>query len=455
MTDEVSVLVRWRKDPVLFVTDVFQVEPDYWQKEALRAINKEDQVAIRSGHGVGKSALMAWVVLWWMLTHYPCKIAATAPTSHQLQDVLWGEIAKWWGKLPPALKDLLAVKSDRVELVSNPMESFAVARTARKEQPEAFQGFHSENMLFLVDEASGVEDVIFQVGQGAMSTRGAKTLLAGNPTRTQGYFFDAFHAMKNNWHTIKVSCKDSKMVDPSFIESMKKQWGEDSDIFRVRVLGDFPVSDSNTVIPLELAEAAVGREVEPALGKVIWGVDVARYGGDKTALAKRRKNILVDKVKTWHNKDLMQTVGLIVQEYEETKYQDRPDHILVDSIGLGSGVVDRLKELGYPVRGINVSESPSVNDTKFERLRDELWWRAREWLEQRDCRIPDQPELIGDLTIPTYEVRSSGKIKVESKSDIKKRLPRSPDMGDAFCLTFAMSDRKFRSAIKYDSRHIV
>jgi hypothetical protein len=195
--------------------------------------------------------------------------------------------------------------------------------------------------------------------------------------------------------------------------------------------------------------------VEQALGKVIWGVDVARYGGDKTALAKRRKNILLDKVKTWHGKDLMQTVGLIVQEYEETKYQDRPDHILVDSIGLGSGVVDRLKELGYPVRGINVSESPSVNDTKFERLRDELWWRAREWLEQRDCRIPDQAELIGDLTIPTYEVRSSGKIKVESKTDIKKRLPRSPDMGDAFCLTFAMSDRKFRSAIKYDSRHIV
>jgi hypothetical protein len=236
---------------------------------------------------------------------------------------------------------------------------------------------------------------------------------------------------------------------------MKKQWGEDSDIFRVRVLGDFPASDSNTVIPLELVEAAVGREVEQAMGKVIWGVDVARYGGDKTALAKRRKNILIDKVKTWHNKDLMQTVGLIVQEYENTKYQDRPDHILVDSIGLGSGVVDRLKELGYPVRGINVSESPSVNDSKFERLRDELWWRAREWLEQRDCLIPDQPELIGDLTIPTYEVRSNGKIKVESKTDIKKRLPRSPDMGDAFCLTFAMSDRKFRSAIKYDSRHIV
>lgn len=456
VSDEVQALVRWRKDPVLFVEQVFQVEPDEWQKQALYGIRDNDQVAVRSGHGVGKSALMAWITLWWMLTHYPCKIAATAPTSHQLQDVLWGEIARWWGQLPPGLKSLLLVKQDRVELASNPMESFAVARTARKEQPEAFQGFHSPNMLFLVDEASGVEDIIFQVGQGAMSTHGAKTLMAGNPTRTSGYFYDAFHTMRDNWHTIKVSCTDSKMVDPSFIESMKKQWGEDSDVFRVRVLGDFPASDVNTVVPLELVEASIGREVDGNEGKIIWGLDVARFGTDRTALAKRKKNVLLEKVRQWQGKDLMQTVGLVVQEYEETDYNNRPDWIMVDSIGVGSGVVDRLRELGYPVRGINVSESPSVNDRKYERLRDELWWRAREWFESRDVKIPDQLDLIADLTTPQYEIRSSGKIKVESKTDIKKRLPRSPDLADAFCLTFAVSDRKFNSGtLKYDRKHIV
>jgi len=453
--DEVNTLVRWRKDPVAFVREAFGAEPDVWQAKALYGIRDNDQVAIRSGHGVGKSTLMAWVSWWWQITRYPCKIAATAPTSHQLQDVLWGELAKWHGKLPEGLRDLFVVKLDRVELVSNPTQSFAVARTARKEQPEAFQGFHSENMLFLVDEASGVEDIIFQVGQGAMSTKGAKTLMAGNPTRTQGYFYDAFNAMRDSWHTIKVACADSRMVEPAFIESMRKQWGEDSDVFRVRVLGDFPASDSNTVIPLELAEAAVGREVEPVSGKIIWGVDVARYGGDKTALAKREKNVLLEKVKTWHGKDLMQTVGLIVQEYENTPYNRRPDRILVDSIGLGAGVVDRLREQGYPVRGINVSESPSVNDQKYERLRDELWWKAREWLESRDVTIPDDAEFIGDLTTPFYEIRSSGKIKVEGKTDIKKRLPRSPDKADAFCLTFAESDRKFSGKLKYNYKHIV
>jgi hypothetical protein len=452
---EVSVILRWRDDPLLFVRDMFGVEPDRWQGEALMSLAKEDRVAIRSGHGVGKSALMAWTILWWMLTRFPCKVACTAPTSHQLSDVLWGEIAKWHNRLDPAWKDLLLVKTDRVELRDAPMESFSVARTARKEQPEAFQGFHSENMLFIIDEASGVEDIIFQVGQGAMSTKGAKTLMAGNPTRSQGYFFDAFNVMREQWHTIKVSCADSKMVDPQFVEDMRKQYGEDSDIFRVRVLGDFPKADDNTVIPLDLCEAAVNRDVAQAEGKMIWGVDVARFGADKTALAKRRKNHLVEPIRTWQGKDLMQTVGLIVQEYESAKPGDRPDLIVVDSIGLGAGVVDRLREQGYPVRGINVGESSPVNADKFMRLRDELWWRCREWLESREVRIPNQQELIGDLTTPTYEMLSTGKIKIEGKSEIKKRLPRSPDMADALCLTFAVSDRRFKKAFEYPNLGIV
>jgi hypothetical protein len=279
--------------------------------------------------------------------------------------------------------------------------------------------------------------------------------MAGNPTRSQGYFFDAFNVMREQWHTIKVSCSDSKMVDPQFVEDMRKQYGDDSDIFRVRVLGDFPKADDNTVIPLDLCEAAVNRDVAQAEGKMIWGVDVARFGADKTALAKRRKNHLVEPIRTWQGKDLMQTVGLLVSEYENAKPGDRPELIVVDSIGVGAGVVDRLREQGYPVRGINVGESSPVNSDKFMRLRDELWWRAREWLESKEVRIPDQQELIGDLTTPTYEMLSTGKIKIEGKSDIKKRLPRSPDMADALCLTFAVSDRRFKKSFTYPNLGIV
>ena len=438
------------------VEDLFQVEPDQWQKEALRSLAIEDRVSIRSGHGVGKSALMAWAILWWMFTRYPCKVACTAPTSHQLDDVLWGEIATWVDKLPEAWKQLIAVKSGRVELVSSPQQSFAVARTARKEQPEAFQGFHSPNMLFIVDEASGVENVIFEVGSGSMSTKGAKTIMAGNPTRTQGYFFDSHNKMRDNWHTIQVDCNNSKMVEPGWIESMKKQYGEDSDVYRVRVKGDFPRGDDNTVIPLYLVEEAVNRDsIDAVEGKMIWGVDVARFGSDRSALAKRRKNLLTEKVKTWQGKDLMQTVGIIVKEFEDTPHKDRPDMICVDSIGLGSGVVDRLREQGYPARGVNVAESPSVEDTKYSRLRDELWWKAREWLESRETMLPDQAELIADLVTPTFEILSTGKIKIESKSDTKKRLPQSPDLADAFCMTFAVSDRKFIGKPQYPKLGIV
>jgi hypothetical protein len=168
-------------DPSLFVTEVFRAQPEKWQTEALRALATHDRVAIRSGHGVGKSTFLAWVILWWLCTHFPAKVACTAPTAHQLEDVLWGEIAKWHRQMVSPFKEWISVGSGRVELTEAGEEAFAVARTARKEQPEAFQGFHSDHMLFIVDEASGVEDIIFEVGQGAMSTAVSYTHL--RPTR--------------------------------------------------------------------------------------------------------------------------------------------------------------------------------------------------------------------------------------------------------------------------------
>jgi hypothetical protein len=437
------------QDPVLFVEQVFGVEPDEWQKEALMALTKHDRISIRSGHGIGKSAYLSWALIWWVTMHPECKVPCTAPTGHQLNDVLWGEVAKWVQNAHPAIKQLIRVTSDRIERTDNPRAAFAVARTARKEQPEALQGFHSDNLLFLIDEASGVDDVIFEVGEGALSTKGAKVIMTGNPTRTSGYFYDSHHRTRESWYTMRVSSADAKMVDEKFIRNMELRYGRDSNIFRVRVLGEFPAAEDNVVIPLSLVEDAVMRDsVSPMSGKVVWGLDVSRFGDDRTALAKRQRNKLLEPIKHWHGKDLMQTVGLVVHEYDSTKEHLRPDMILVDSIGIGAGVVDRLREQGYPVRGINVSESPSVSD-KFVRQRDELWWKGREWFESREVSIPDQDELIGELTALTYDFTSSGKIKVESKADAKKRGIRSPDIADAFLLTFAVGDQKFTGRIQY------
>ena len=430
-------MLRWKADPVAFVRECLKVEPQEWQAIVLQSLTKKDRIAIRSGHGVGKSSLMSWVILWWLSTRYPAKVACTAPTAHQLYDVLWSELARWSRQLPPQLKDHFEWKSERYEVKGAGNESFAVARTARVEQPEALQGFHSPNMLFLVDEASGVPDIIFEVGEGSLSTSGAKVVLAGNPTRTSGYFFDAFHKSRAQWTRFRVSCLDSPMVAPNFIQSMKDKYGEDSNVFAVRVKGDFPRSEDDVVIPLNLLEDATTRVIAPTEGyKPVWGVDVARYGDDRSALAKRHMNRLLEPVKSWSQLDTMQLAGTIIAEYMETPIELRPSSILVDVIGIGSGVVDRLREERMPVKGINVAESASSKQ-KFARLRDELWWSAREWFLSRGVWIPDDADLISELSSVKYSLLGSGKLKVESKDEMKKRGMRSPDVADAFILTFA------------------
>jgi len=444
LTPQQQVLLSWKLDPVLFVMEAFASHwaksgdsPDVWQLRELKAAAVNDRIAIRSGHGVGKTAWLTWLILWWLLTRFPTRVACTAPTSSQLEVVLWGEIAIWLRRLPEGLRSTLEYKSEQVVLVGAEKESFAVARTARREQPEAFQGFHSPNMLFIVDEASGVDDIIFEVGEGSMSTQGAKTVMVGNPTRTSGYFYDAFHKNKGLWHTARVSCLDAKLVSKAQIERYKNQYGQDSNIYRVRVLGEFPYTEDDSVIPLYLCEAAVLRDVEPIDTLGIWGLDVARFGDDASALAKRQGNLLVEPVKQWKGKDTMQLAGLVANEFEEARLSGRkPGVIYVDSIGLGAGVADRLDEIGIPCMGINVAESAAVGE-KFLRLRDELWWKGREWFRGLSCKIPDDGYLIGELAGPKYSFTSSGKIKVESKDEMKKRGLPSPNRADAFLMTFA------------------
>lgn len=438
-----EVVLQWRNEPSIFVKDALGVSPEPWQVEALNAVRDSDRIAIKSGHGVGKSAFLSWAVLWWLLTRYPARAACTANTADQLSDVLWGEIDKWFRRMPEGLRGLLEVTSDKVIFKENPKECFAAARTARKENPEAFQGRHSENMLFIADEASGIDDIIFETGKGAMSSHGAKTILTGNPTRTSGYFFDAFHKNRGLWRTLTVPCSSSSQVTQRYIDECKEEYGEDSNMFRVRVLGEFPIEGDDVIIPLHLCESAINRDVAILDATVVWGLDVARFGDDRSTLAKRKGNHLLENVKWWKGKDGMQLTGLVVNEWHSTPKQDRPDIIYVDAIGFGAVVADRLCEVGLPAHCINVAEVPAVGE-RFMRKRDELWWAGREWFRTMQVKIPKDDRLIGELCLPTYSFTSGGKIKAESKDEVKKRtsrgagdLGKSPDLADAFLLTFA------------------
>lgn len=428
---------RYARSPTLFVREVLGVEPLDYQAEFLEAIaSGERKISIRSGHGTGKSTAASWAMLWYFLMHYPNKVVVTAPTSSQLFDALFAEMKRWINELPDAFKEVLNVKSDRVEHTSAPSEMFISARTSRAETPEALAGVHSEHVMLIVDEASGVPEQVFEAAAGSMSGHNATTIMLSNPTRSSGTFFESQNRLADSWWTRRWSCIDSPLVSDEFIEEMKLRYGEDSNAFRIRVLGEFPQADDDTIIPFHLVETATHRDIEGDSDlPSVWGLDVSRFGNDKTALCKRQGSVVTE-IRSWAGLDLMQTVGRVVAEYEALLPSKQPREILVDSIGLGSGVVDRLREIGLPVRGINVAEAPSMGGT-YLNLRSELWFKTKAWFEDRACKLPKDDQLVAELTGIRYSFTSSGKMKAESKDEMRKRGLASPDLADALCLTMA------------------
>lgn len=421
-------------DPVNFVRLVLRAEPLPWQVEFLQAVARgERRISVRAGHGVGKSTACSWAILWHAVTRYPQKTVCTAPTSGQLFDALFAELKHWINKLPDFVKNLWEVMSDRIVMRASPESSFISARTSSADKPEALAGIHSEFVMIVVDEASGVPEPVFESAAGSMSGDNACTILISNPTRNSGLFFKTHHQLKDDWYTIHVSSLDNPLVSADFIKQIASTYGEESNAYRVRVLGDFGLRDDDTLIAAELVDAAMQREITPdLLAPLVYGLDVARFGDDRSVLCKRRGNV-IEGFKTWKNLDLMQLVGAVKHEADA---DGKPAEILVDSIGLGAGVADRLRELGFNVRDVNVSESSAMNPTA-NRLRDELWLACRDWLSQRACSLPLDPQLRQELVAPTFKFTSAGKIQIESKADMKRRGLRSPDLADALCLTFA------------------
>lgn len=435
-------IARYANDRCAFVREVLGVKYiEIWQEKALKLLDDgETRISIRSGHGVGKTTLLAWVELHFIFTRYPCKVAVTAPSATQLFDALASE-TKFWLKraieVTPAFEGLFETSAERVYMKAQPEAVFVTYRTSRKESPEALQGIHAEHVLLIGDEASGIPDVVFEAAAGSMSTKGAITVLAGNPTRSTGFFYATHTKLRHIWKSIKVACFDSTRVDTSYIEE-ERAFGENSNRWRIRVLGEFPEGDDDTLVPRHTVMSAVDRKVTPSRADpMYWGVDVARFGNDASTLAKRRGRVMPENVKEWRGKNLMELCGIIVNEFEGTHEKDKPEAIFIDVIGLGAGVVDRLQELGLPAVGINVSESPSFSMTKAMRLRDELWCLVRDWFASLVVSIPDDNATIEQIVEPRVAFTSSGKTKVESKDELRSRGVGSPDRADAFCLTFA------------------
>ena len=392
-------------------------------------------LSIMSGQGTGKDAFLAWMILWFLVCFPFPKIPATAPSGHQLKDVLWSEINKWLRQ--SKIKSLLTWQAEKVFLTEQAgREWFAVARTVNvksspEEQAETLGGFHADYMMIPVDEASGVPDPVFKPLEGTLTGKCNFIVLIFNPTRSKGVAVESQMKDRARYRCLRWNAEESEITNKDAIKASETKYGRDSNFYRIRVLGLPPKTEKDTLIPWEWVEECIERDdIEPLdTDPVVLGLDVGA-GGDKSILLRRQgpKVFPLEEMDTPESEKLTGWALRRLAMYE-------PELTMVDTIGVGWGIEGNLRaRSNRSILGVNVAEA-APDDERFYRLRDELWWRVRTAFEQRMISIPRDDELIGELTSIKFE-EPNGKIKVESKKDMKRRGLDSPNKADALCLTF-------------------
>ncbi len=446
-----QAILYYADHPTAFVKDIIQATPDKEQAKILESVAKNQLTTVRSGHGVGKSTVEAWVVIWFLLTRPFPKIPCTAPTQHQLFDILWAEISKWIRNNPILQKDLIWTK-EKVYIKGYPEEWFAVARTASK--PDALQGFHAEEVLYIIDEASGVDDKIFEPVLGALSTSGARLLMCGNPTQLSGFFYDSHHKNRASYATFHIDGRNSSRVSQDFVQTIIRMYGENSDVFRVRVAGEFPLQEEDIFIPLSLVEHSIMTEYsipqQPTLLHI--GADIARFGDDKTVIG-YKVNEKVTFYKKRRGQDTMKTADDIVLLGEELmkRYSYTESiPIKIDDGGVGGGVVDRLRQIKrnqperfwwmeiYPVKfGQRIQHKHYYDSTTY--MMAVVKKLLQPYDEQGNPKpieliLPNDDDMAAQLSGRKYFLTENSKIKIESKKEMKKRGRPSPDEADCILL---------------------
>jgi hypothetical protein len=458
-------VLAYRDDPAGFILDCIRWEygkgPTDYQLGNVSALVDHKRVAVRGPHGLGKTAENAWVILWFALTRdaegADWKIPTTASAWRQLTKFLWPEVHKWSRKLD--WEKIGRPEFGRYELLTLNLklksgEAFAVA----SDDPAQIEGAHADEILYIYDEAKTIPEATFDASEGAFSGAGEDTdanayaLASSTPGAPVGRFYD-IHKRKpglEDWHAIHVTLEDTiraKRVSREWAKQRKRQWGAKSAVYLNRVEGKFAASDEDSVIPLAWVEAATERwhklqeAGELAQGWITTvGADIARSGSDKTVLALRYGSV-ISELRRHSQQGTMETTGQVAGLLKlDPNGWVRP---VVDVIGIGAGVVDRLREQGFSTIAFNASEKSERKDKSgelgFVNCRSAAWWHLRELLDPdsgAEIALPDDDLLIGDLTAPTWRVMSGGKIQVESKEDIKKRIGRSTDDGDAVIQAF-------------------
>lgn len=415
--------------------------PDAWQCEVMGEIRTAllggadaqtaIQLAVASGHGIGKTGLVAWLILWFLSTRDFPQVVVTANTGTQLSTKTWRELSKWH-KLS-LNKDWFTWSATKFSHVLYPEVWFAAAIPWTQHNSEAFAGTHEKHVLVVFDEASAIADAIWTVTEGAMTTPGAMWLAFGNPTQTTGRFAQCFGKFKHRWITRQIDSRTAKMANKAQIQKWIDDYGEDHDFVRVRVRGVFPRAGTIQFIGLDVVGTAQRRKAEgyQHFARVM-GVDVARHGDDQSVITRRQQN------KVWPQKKLREPNLMTLADIVAAEIHDfKPDAVFIDATGMGWGVIDRLRQMGFGniVFAVQVGEK-ATKEQRYYNKRAELWDAGKTWLLEGGC-LPDDPELETDLTAPQYGYDNKMRIQIETKDDMKGRGLSSPDSADSLLLTFA------------------
>jgi len=434
-------ILQWKNSPLSFVKDNISATPSTQQIDLLSKFTNSKRNSIRSGHGTGKDASAAWLIWWFMCTRPFAKVVCTAPTFRQLNDILWSELSKWGRKSETNLANEFVIQKDKIFHRDAPKEHWCravsvSAKASADEQAETLAGFHGDHLLIVVDEASGVPDPVFIPLEGAMTQEDNWCVLIGNMTKNTGYFWEShFHAsLSKNWQKFHWDSRQSENVTKKMIQYFADKYGEDSDVFRVRVAGEAPLAESESFIPLSWAVSCVDSGVEAAEEDPLYlGVDVARYGDDSSVILPRKGNVIYP-WDSMRSMDIISLGGFVKQGI----YENEALGAAVDEIGIGAGVVDWLEKFNTPgVYGVNTARKSS-NKYEFDRLRDELWAGMRDKCMKQHYNFPSGElgqELANELSSPRYLFNGLGGFKVESKKDMRKRGVGSPNIADALGLT--------------------
>lgn len=479
---QINRFAAWQKDPLEFVKDMWglvpqplkheytmladtlpaaQFKPDMFQgfvkgvhvtwqqwlvfravKRALQGIDK-NRIAIESGHGTGKSMTLSMLILWYLTCFPNSQIPCTAPTDAQLKDILWKEITKWHGMMPIYWKDQIEIVEGYVRIKEAAKTWFARGRTSSPEHPEALAGVHGDFVCVMVDEASGVHEKVFETAEGVLTNENILFIMASNHTRLTGYYHAAFTTDKAAWQLLSLDSRQSPIVDWGFVQRIIDKYGEDSDVFRVRVAGTAPKVESiddGGYVPLLVPENIKWAQDAQMLGRKKLGVDPAGEGDDETKWVLRSpfKAMVVGTEKISDAKSIAQKTLTLM-----TLFEVHERDVTVDNFGEGANVAVELAKAGKSVKAVNVGETIDAKThpeehKEFINLRAMASWRLRNWARQGGELV--QNDGFSELLVVKYTRNLAGKIQIMSKKEMRKQGIKSPNTFDALMLTFVQDD---------------